>query len=232
MPPAAVGAPTLVVGDVHGCLDELRDLLRAADGDRARHVVFVGDLVAKGPDSQGVVQLARELGASAVLGNHDARVLDVRDDADAARGASEHAAVARSLLPADRAWLEDLPLWLALGGGAPPAYLSVHGGLVPGTPLDEQAREWLLNLRSIRDDGTPSKRIEGHPWASRWPGPIHVLFGHDAIRGLQRHPFATGIDTGCVYGRQLTGMLLPERRLVSVPARRMYRSPKGQTVPV
>jgi hypothetical protein len=89
-------------------------------------------------------------------------------------------------------------------------------------PLAEQKREHLLNLRSIDDDGHPSKRIEGRPWGSVWRGPEHVVFGHDAVRGLQRHPHATGLDTGCVYGRELTALILPERKLVHFAARRAY----------
>lgn len=67
---------TLVVGDVHGCVAELRALLDVVDFDGARdNLVFVGDLVNKGPSSLAVVRLARELGALGVRGNHDERAL-------------------------------------------------------------------------------------------------------------------------------------------------------------
>ena len=68
-------ARTLVVGDVHGCLDELRDLLDAVHYSSADRLVFVGDLVDRGPDSVGVVRLAQDLGAVAVLGNHERKHL-------------------------------------------------------------------------------------------------------------------------------------------------------------
>ncbi len=86
------------------------------------------------------------------------------------------------------------------------------------------------------------KAEEGEPWVSRWNGHLldaqqiipdtptdadlaqgwHVVFGHDAKRGLQQAPFATGLDTGCSYGKQLTGLILPERRLVQVQAKEIY----------
>ena len=69
---------TIVIGDVHGCSEELRSLLRACDHQASDKVVFVGDLVAKGPDSRGVLAIVRELSAQSVLGNHDARVLEHR----------------------------------------------------------------------------------------------------------------------------------------------------------
>ena len=209
---------TIVIGDVHGCLDELLDLMARCDVAPGDRVVLVGDLVAKGPDSAGVVRWARESGADAVLGNHDEHVLRTLAGPDA--GKPKHRAVAATLSPADLAWLARRPLWLRLDGA--PGHIVVHGGLVPGVPLEHQEREYLLNLRSITVDGQPSKRIEATPWAALWPGPEHVVFGHDAKRGLQRHPFATGLDTGCVYGRALTALVLPEAKLIAVPARRAY----------
>ena len=215
---------TLLIGDVHGCLDELQDLLGVMGADpSADRVILVGDLVAKGPDSVGVVALARESGFSAVLGNHDAKVLKLGRGVTGSSGllsSGEHAYVAARLGAEDWDYLEALPLYLSLPGLET---LVVHGGLVPGVPLDQQERRLLLNLRSITPWGEPSKRVnDGVPWASLWPGPEHVVFGHDAIRGLQQHPHATGLDTGCVYGNALTGLILPERRLVSVKARRAY----------
>jgi len=208
----------LVVGDVHGCIDELRELLDAyRDG---RRVAFVGDLVAKGPDSKGVVALARSLDAIGVRGNHDQKVLRWREEEGPVELAPEHRAVAAALDQDDWAWLLALPYHARLDDvGA----IVVHGGLVPGVPLEEQRPEHELNMRSIRPVGTPSKRIgDGVPWASLWPGPELVVFGHDAVRGLQRYPHAVGLDTGCVYGGRLSGLLLPERALVQVAAHNRY----------
>jgi diadenosine tetraphosphatase ApaH/serine/threonine PP2A family protein phosphatase len=214
---------TIVIGDVHGCLDELLALVARCGVASADRVVLVGDLVAKGPDSAGVVQWARESGADAVLGNHDAHVLRALGGSEAAK--PKHRAIAAALSAADTAWLAERPLWLRLDGGTP-GHLVVHGGLVPGVALQDQQREDLLNLRSMTAEGLPSKRIEGTPWAAVWAGPEHVVFGHDAVRGLQQHPFATGLDTGCVYGRALTALVLPEAKLISVPARRVYAARK------
>lgn len=205
-------ARTFVVGDVHGCIDELTALLAEAKVERNDELVFCGDLVAKGPDSQAVVQFARERKALCVLGNHDARVLQV---GRSAQGPKHHEHVARTLREEDFAWLERVPFLLELKALNA---IVAHGGLVPGVPLSEQQRDVVINLRSIDAAGVPHARILGDPWAAHWPGPQHVLFGHDAVRGLQQHPHATGLDTGCVYGRRLTGIWLPEHRLVSVPA--------------
>lgn len=213
-------AKTVIVGDVHGCLDELRALLKKCAYAPSDNLMLVGDLVAKGPDSQGVLQFVRESGGSSVLGNHDAHVLLFRSGG---KIKEHHRQVAQTLKEDDWRFLEALPLWRTL-----PAFNSivVHAGLKAGVPLEEQSRDDVINMRSIDASGQPSKRVEGGmPWAASWPGPQRVIFGHDAIRGLQQYPHALGLDTGCVYGRQLTAVVLPENRLVSVDAARAYQKP-------
>jgi hypothetical protein len=216
---------TIVIGDVHGCVDELRALLVACEHAPEDQVVLVGDLVAKGPDSRGVLALVRELGARSVLGNHDAHLLRVRAIQEHGSPTPkplkpETVALASNFSAEDWAQLAALPLWLTLDQHDT---LVVHGGIVPGIALEQQDPDLLLNLRTIKPDGSGSRRPEdGVLWGSVYQGPQQVLFGHHATAGLQRHPFALGLDTGCVYGRELTAFILPERRLVSVPARRAY----------
>jgi hypothetical protein len=219
---------TIIVGDVHGCVDELHDLLRACEACPSDRLFLVGDLVAKGPDSRGVIALARERGVISVRGNHDEAVLRVhrarKEGRELVKVKPIHQRVADSLSAADWEYLETMPLWLPL---TDLNVLLVHAGVVPGVPLEQQQEMDLLNMRSLREDGSASARLEeGERWAERYQGPWHVVFGHDAITGLQRHPHATGLDTGCVYGRALTALILPERRLVSVPARKVYQELK------
>jgi len=220
----------VLVGDVHGCRAELEALLEELRFDPAVDVLApVGDLVAKGPDSKGVVALCRQLGALAVRGNHDEHCLRWLRARDAGEPLPElrpaHQRVVESLEEDDWAYLQGLPLHRRLPGlrGGEDVLL-VHAGLVPSVPLEAQEPQWQMNLRSIAG-GEPSKRAhEGVPWASRWPGPELVVFGHDAIRGLQEHPHALGLDTGCCYGGRLTAAVFEggSHELVHVPAARQY----------
>lgn len=217
---------TVFVGDVHGCREELDALLAAVRFSTGDRLVLAGDLVARGPDSRGVLRLVRTLGARAVRGNHEERLLRWHR----ARGTKEkiplgpnHLDLARQLGAEEWALLDGLPLWLDL----PEHGVRVlHAGVDPALPFCEQDRETILHVRMV---GQPKVL-----WASRYQGPEHIVFGHHAMVGLQFHPFATGIDTGCVYGNALTGLVLDadepmptseaERRarLVSIRARHAW----------
>ena len=213
----------LVIGDVHGCFDELRRLIDKAKVGAGDEVTLVGDLVNKGPDSIGVVRFCRENGIAAVLGNHDdylLRCIAARRRGDAKEFSEGVRKIAKKISDEDAAWLKQVPLWARIPGRRA---VVVHAGLIPGRALSDQKRENLLTMRSVREDGSASKRIdEGEPWAKLYRGPSHVFFGHDAVRGLQRWKYATGLDTGCVYGGRLTGFDLTSESFISVVAKKPY----------
>lgn len=73
-------------------------------------------------------------------------------------------------------------------------------------------------------------RLDGLPWASVWTGPHFIVFGHDAVRGLQAYPYALGLDTGCVYGRQLSAVRWPSKKMVSVPCLSKHTAPNLTSV--
>ncbi len=217
---------TVVIGDVHGCLDELRALVENADAERADRVILVGDIVAKGPASVDVVRYVRALGAEVVKGNHEARLLDHARGRSKKPPNADQAAMLAALTDDELDYLDALPLGIYL---PKTDTLVVHAGMVPGVPFEEQRPKHLMNLRSITPDGSPSNRLEdGTPWAQQWMGPERVIFGHDAVRGLQLTPYAIGLDTGCVYGGELTAIEIESMRRFSVPAAQVYCEPRGR----
>lgn len=211
---------TLIVGDVHGCLEELEALVAKAGLRSEDSLVLVGDLVAKGPDAAGVVRYARERRAFSVCGNHDAHWLKARVDGKGAALSDVDWAYLRRA--PDRLRLDLRPMYQ---GMQRPCVHVVHAGFVPGVELDAQDPFLMKNLRTLHD-GAGSSKAHGDPWAAQWPGPELVIFGHDAARGLQEHPHALGLDTGCCYGGQLTGALIegPDLQLVSVQAKAVYKA--------
>lgn len=223
-----VSGRVIVVGDVHGCLDELDALLAQIEfRPNDDQLVLVGDLVGKGPKPLEVIARIMELKASMVLGNHDWTVLRwadaiAADGPDArppfSKSPSEHQELARTMPAAMLAHLRAAPHLLDI-----PQHnaLVVHAGLDPEVDLGKQNAFDVMHMRTITH-GTPTEKHKGTPWASLWPGPQTVVFGHDAHRRKQLHPFAVGLDTGCVYGGQLTCFVFPDHTTHSVDAARNY----------
>ena len=230
------GKTLVIIGDVHGCYDELDELLRECGCEREDvATVFVGDLVNKGPKNAEVVKRARELGAHSVRGNHDEVCL--RHWQNYVEGRAPLPTEFEWMLDLDSddlQWLYDLPFSLTLPSANA---IVVHAGLLPGKPLPEQSYDAMLHMRDVSfQEGSKwvwhKKGAEGSvPWAGEWAGPEHVYFGHDAIRKLQQYPLATGLDTGCVYGGKLTAVFPQEGgRLVQVDAHTVHKVPgKGRT---
>ncbi|HVF86735.1 MAG TPA: metallophosphoesterase [Pyrinomonadaceae bacterium] len=208
---------TIVVGDIHGCFDELSDLLDKAELGEGDSIVSVGDLIVKGPKNREVIELfSGGEQFSAVLGNHDRAILQFwRGGRKTLKPAQERC---RDELAGERErfrdYLESLPAMIDLG-----SHLVVHAGVRPGVTLAAQTIEDLTELRTLGADRTSR---EGTPWYDEYDGEKIVLFGHWPAAEPRRGRRAVGLDTGCVYGFHLTAYVIETDEMIQVRARREY----------
>jgi hypothetical protein len=187
-PEAGKARRLVFIGDIHGCKHELQVLLEKVKFDDAQdHLVSVGDIVTKGPDPLGVIDLLREKKASVVRGNQDDRVILLAErhqrhargeDVEDATAHSKHRhdlrapeGIARVLSHAQLKWMQSFPLILRIGSFKKVGEVVViHGGLVPGLPLAAQDPVSVMNMRSIDlETHVPSKQHHHkHPGSKPW----------------------------------------------------------------
>ncbi|KAL4913948.1 Metallo-dependent phosphatase-like protein [Aspergillus aurantiobrunneus] len=230
------GRRLIFIGDVHGCKPELERLLDEVSFDKARdHLIFVGDLITKGPDSLGVLDLARDYSASCVRGNHEDRILTLRHDilASDVTGDSSNMAqkedaaslqLARGLSVDQENWLNACPMILNVGQIPNMGQVVVaHGGIVPGVDLDRQDPYSVMNMLTM-DPKTlvpSSSRDKGKKWtklfnehqslsAESKAGVMTIIYGHDSKSGLSIKEYTKGLDSGCVKGNQLSALVVSD----------------------
>ena len=208
---------TIVIGDIHGCFDELTDLLKLVDLQVDDRVIAVGDLITKGPKDREVLNLfITDDRFSSVIGNHDRKIRQyLRGEAGPLTGQQRQTIEQLKDDPERYSeYLRALPYTIDLAN-----HLVVHAGIRPGVPLSEQMASDLTEIRTMGADPTQRR---GTPWHEVYRGPKTILFGHWPKKKPKRAPFAIGLDTGCVYGGHLTAYIIESDQFVSVPARDVY----------
>lgn len=220
----------IVVGDVHGCLEELDALLRLVSFRRGRdRLILAGDLVDRGPDPLGVCRRARELGAEPILGNHEEKhVRMARRDAEERVGGKKNKMqpfdpvrrVEHERLQAEEMidWMRSWPLYRRFEAAGRP-WVVVHAGLEPGKAIEAQDPNVLVRCRYVLDDKMSSSfdlKPGSVPWPQAWRGPENVVYGH-IVHWLKPSPYVNslhaegseapvntlGIDAGCCFGGHL-----------------------------
>lgn len=210
---------TIVIGDLHGCYDELLMLLGRVDFGASDRVVCVGDLVTKGPKSGDVLDLfMSDARLTAVIGNHDRALLEYwkgeREKGDLKPAQRKCAKQLKERKDVYAAYFESLPAYVDLG-----SHVVVHAGLRPEVALHEQTLDDLTALRTL---GPDRESREGTPWYEVYRGPKIALFGHWPAPLPRLGSYAVGLDTGCVYGARLTAYVVETGEVLGVRALRRY----------
>jgi len=214
---------TIVIGDVHGCAQELSDLLVRLNARKSDAIYFLGDLINKGPDNRGVMDIIHDMpNCRSIYGNHEMRLLAAHDAGTTDELKSPDKETAQSLRPKDWDFIRAMPLMIHLEALQT---VLVHGGFIPKIPWRIQEPNIVTDVQVIDKEGKPQRQKkfpEGRPWSDLWEGPPYVIYGHTPRQRVYRNRWALGLDTGCVYGGFLTACILPEKAIVQVPAREAY----------
>lgn len=211
---------TLVIGDIHGCYDELQALLDKAGLTEGDVIVSVGDCVDRGPDTPAVLAFFQKTpDAILIMGNHERKhVRAGRHEVKLAQSQKISRVQFGETYSDALAFMSTLPLYLDL-----PDALVVHGYVEPGLPLSQQRPTVLCG--TMGGDKHLRTAYE-RPWYELYDGEKPLLVGHHNYSDTDQ-PFVYrdrvfGLDTDCVTGRALTGLLLPSFKFVSVPSRANY----------
>jgi protein phosphatase len=236
-----------IVGDVHGCLDELLALVATlgyrvkrrreeiqVTPPRERTLVFLGDLVDRGPAAPGVLRLVMDMAragtALCVAGNRDVELVRALKGRAAqvsrgmARTLDQLAAEPESFRAEVARFLRGLPTHLLLDAGR---LVVAHAGLKEGLQgrASAEARAFALH-----GDVTGERDASGLPvrkdWAANYRGKALVAHGHTPVTEPMWLNNTVNLDTGCVYGGHLTALRYPQRETVSIPAKAIYYAPR------
>jgi protein phosphatase len=243
--------PFDIIGDVHGCFDELVDLLaelgysveRSSNGEggceisvrppKGRKAVFLGDLVDRGPKIPDVLRLAMSMVAAGtalcVPGNHDIKLMrklrgkDVQITHGLADSLAQLAKETPEFLKQVGDFLDELVSHYLLDDGK---LVVAHAGM-----KEEMQGRGSGKVRDFALFGETTGETDefGLPvrynWAAEYRGRASVVYGHTPVPQAEWLNRTINIDTGCVFGGSLTALRYPEKELVSVHARATYAQP-------
>lgn len=223
----------ILIGDIHGCLDEFNELLKALSFNKNKDdLILLGDLVDRGPDSAGVIKKAREIGAESIMGNHEYGLLKVIDGKKPLLPSRK--GYYNSLSDKDISYIRNMRPYIKIDNT-----IAVHAGVRPNLQIEQQDLEDLMYLRyvdhygefiSIKEIYKLGKDFLGAKfWSEFWKGPESIVYGHNVhstesplIEEVSPGVFCYGLDTGCCFGGKLTALILESKEIVQVQSKEAY----------
>lgn len=219
---------TLIIGDIHGCLVELKELVSIFSPKDGDVIISVGDVIGKGYNPSGCIEYLESINAVTILGNHEywyLKYFPFDDDSiqraisDNSKKFKKHILLFESYnLEKYYDWMKQLPLFYETKD-----FIVLHGGFDPRVNLKDNSIHDVVSMREIyiaeAEDNDNKKKV---PWFDLYKGEKHIFFGHWAKMGFYHSDRVTCLDTGCVYGKKLTGYIVEENKFIEVQAKSVY----------
>ena len=204
-------ARTIVVGDIHGCFDELQKLLSRIHFTDRDELISIGDLVDRGPNPKEVLSFFMNTpNARAIMGNHEDKHIRIFDGELDPSYSQEICKVQLGAFYEEAIrYMRSLPLYLKRGN-----YWLVHAGLLPNLHPKDQPRNTLLRGRMPWMKSSYDKSFGG--WWKHYTGATPVVYGHTVFHDVHIENNTFGLDTGVCHGQRLSAMILEDKTFVQV----------------
>jgi serine/threonine protein phosphatase 1 len=198
----------IIIGDIHGCYNDLLRLLDKISPSESDTVVALGDIIDRGPDSVRVLNLFRSRqNFESIIGNHERKHItgyySYAQEITKIQFGTEY--------PEAINWLKKLPYYREYESA-----IVIHAAIEPGIPLENQREEVLCGSSS--GEKYLKNIFNGTPWYEFYEGSKPIIFGHNVFDGsaLVYGDKVYGIDTGACHGGYLTAITLPDFKMYSV----------------
>ncbi|PJD97044.1 MAG: polynucleotide kinase-phosphatase [Parachlamydia sp.] len=237
--------PFDIIGDIHGCFDELSELLKTlgyiihydnkyrVSHPHGRKVIFLGDLVDRGPNTPAVLKLVMDMTeagiAFCVPGNHDIKLMRKLkgQDVKVAHGMQDSLEQleqeSENFIQRVIDFIDGLVSHYVLDDGK---LVVAHAGMKEGYQGrgSKTVREFALfgeTTGETDEYGLPVR----YAWANEYRGKAIVVYGHTPVPTSDWLNNTINIDSGCVFGGKLTALRYPEKELISVVSKQVYAKP-------
>ena len=230
----------IVIGDPHGTRKEFNQLLEKFKYNKNKHrIILCGDAIDRGEDPIGLLHQIQDMNLEMTLANHEEKALRWRKheafkEATCTPNPMKEPVASRrkeweALTKADLKWIASLPVSIRIKEN----WVVVHAGLVPSLSLQNQNPEHVIRVRYVDEKTLEYKAAKNKEqpkgsifWAEAWNQPMNVVFGHTRFKEPKifknKNNVCVGIDTGCVYGGELTAYNINKNEFTSVKAERKY----------
>ena len=211
---------TIIYGDIHGCLEELKELRSELKITKYDREISVGDILDRGESSNAALRYIREQNIELVMGNHEYKYVryykheiecQLTGRENPIKFDDEKLSIYENISTSDMEFLQNAPFFVKIDN-----LTIVHAGITNRIILEDATKKELESLTRIRKLNSDEKILalgqeefgSAH-WSDFYNGNQGiVVYGHEVFDKVKVNRYSFGIDTGCVYGKKLTALTI------------------------